>query len=60
MSDEPIAGETLPVDCPFCGAALGIAHDPPAVMHGLPMCEKFKLDDPITFLRRVRQAMEDG
>jgi hypothetical protein len=55
-----LAGEELPIACPFCGAKLAVSHEPPSVMHTLPVCATFSENDPTEFLRKVRLALQDG
>lgn len=53
-----IIGEELTTACPFCDGALAVSHDPPSVMHALPMCHEFQRNEPHVFLRKVREALE--
>lgn len=47
----PVSNEAL---CPFCGALLAFAHDPPGIIHGLPLCEEMlAAPDAVTFLDRA-------
>lgn len=38
--------------CPFCGGRVVVAAE--AVMHSLPMCEKYIDEEPLMFLRNAR------
>lgn len=52
-----LVAENLP-PCPFCGAvvALDVAHG--GVIHGLPMCDRFRRLSPVDFLTAMRIALE--
>jgi hypothetical protein len=53
----PLTAEDLG-RCPFCFGKLAAAAEPAAVIHSLPMCERFKALEPAAFLRAVRKARE--
>lgn len=55
---DDLVAETLPVRCPFCFASLAVTHEPPSVLHGLPMCAAFLANEPDVYLRKVREALE--
>lgn len=50
-------GETLP-PCPFCGAAVAVDLANAGVIHGLPMCERFRRLSPVDFMTAMRVERE--
>lgn len=50
--------------CPFCGGDIaaslrpGGGHD--GVLHSMPMCERFKREEPDVFLTSVSEARAQG
>lgn len=50
-----LVGEDLG-KCPFCGSSIGASGEPPAVMHAMPLCDRFIVLDADAFLQAVREA----
>lgn len=44
--------------CPWCGAPVAADATTGAVVHGLPMCERFRRLNPMEFLTAMREELE--
>jgi len=56
------AQDLVDFDCPFCGGHVSIAEQSSNSenvmgMHSLPMCDKFRDEDLLVYLRNARVAM---
>ncbi len=52
-----LVAESLP-PCPFCGATVAADVSTGAVIHGLPICDRFRRLPADDFLTAMRQALE--
>lgn len=45
--------------CPYCGKAVAVVQEEgkEAVLHGLPICEKFEAEDPMMFIHNMRMKV---
>jgi hypothetical protein len=52
---DSLKGEDLG-RCPFCGGSIAASDDPPAVMHAMPICDRYIRLSPGDYLTAVRVA----
>lgn len=54
---DPTRTAALHWDCPFCSGRFGYSDEPQGVLHSIPYCAKFEVEEPLMYLRNARVAM---
>jgi hypothetical protein len=44
--------------CPFCGLRVAVSVQPCAVLHAVPMCDRFEHLEPVDFMRACNDELE--
>jgi hypothetical protein len=57
LSDGTVAEDIA--RCPFCGGQVGVVMEEgkQAMIHSLPICEKYQREDPLVFLHSLRMKV---